>query len=232
MIDHRRVSMVVNGQPVERDVETRRLLVDFLREDLGLLGVHIGCEHGICGTCTVLMNGETIRSCITFAVQADGQEITTVEALNQGGKLHPLQEAFWEQQGLQCGYCTPAMMLRALEILRETPNPTREAVREGLASQLCRCTGYQFIVDAVMDAAQRMQRGTTSGETPAERATPPGQPPGQPRGETEHGPDLDAVATHVAEVSSQEDEIHRMEREGRDLGTITAHPPVEGEQMS
>ena len=261
MIDHRRVSMVVNGQPVERDVETRRLLVDFLREDLGLLGVHIGCEHGICGTCTVLMNGETIRSCITFAVQADGQEITTVEALSQGGTLHPLQEAFWEQQGLQCGYCTPAMMLRALEILRETPNPTREAVREGLASQLCRCTGYQFIVDAVMDAAQRMQRGTTSApggpeaagmrEQPAEAAAGPprggqvprhgpegpGSPtgserPGQPRGETEHGPDLDAVATHVAEASSQEDEIHRMEREGRDLGTITAHPPVEEEQTS
>ena len=117
MIDHGPISMVVNGQRVERDVETRRLLVDLLREDLGLLGVHIGCEHGICGTCTVLMNGETIRSCITFAVQADGQEIMTVEALNQGGKLHPLQEAFWEQQGLQCGYCTPAMMLRALEIL-------------------------------------------------------------------------------------------------------------------
>jgi carbon-monoxide dehydrogenase small subunit len=261
MIDHRRVSMVVNGQPVERDVETRRLLVDFLREDLGLLGVHIGCEHGICGTCTVLMNGETIRSCITFAVQADGQEIMTVEALNQGGKLHPLQEAFWEQQGLQCGYCTPAMMLRALEILRETPNPTREAVREGLASQLCRCTGYQFIVDAVMDAAQRMQRGhagAPSGaeaegmreqpaaaaagppgggygpprETPAERATPVGQPPGQPSGATEHGPDLDAVATHVATAIPQEDEIHRMEREGRDLGTIIAHPPVEEERTS
>ena len=231
MIDHRRVSMVVNGQPVERDVETRRLLVDFLREDLGLLGVHIGCEHGICGTCTVLMNGETIRSCITFAVQADGQEITTVEALSQGGTLHPLQEAFWEQQGLQCGYCTPAMMLRALEILRETPNPTREAVREGLASQLCRCTGYQFIVDAVMDAAQRMQRGH-AGAPGGIEAEGMREQPGQPRGETEHGPDLDAVATHVAEVSSQEDEIHRMEREGRDLGTITAHPPVEEERTS
>jgi carbon-monoxide dehydrogenase small subunit len=286
MIDHRRVSMVVNGQPVERDVETRRLLVDFLREDLGLLGVHIGCEHGICGTCTVLMNGETIRSCITFAVQADGQEIMTVEALNQGGKLHPLQEAFWEQQGLQCGYCTPAMMLRALEILRETPNPTREAVREGLASQLCRCTGYQFIVDAVMDAAQRMQRGQVGapsgaevegmreqpaaaaagaprgGQVPRHGPEGPGplagrspdeggalvagptgsEPPGQPHGATEHGPDLDAVATHVATAMPQGkesllppdggDEIHRMEREGRDLGTITAHPPVEEERTS
>jgi hypothetical protein len=153
------------------------------------------------------------------------------------------------------------MMLRALEILRETPNPTREAVREGLASQLCRCTGYQFIVDAVMDAAQRMQRGhagAPSGaeaegmreqpaaaaagppgggygpprETPAERATPVGQPPGQPSGATEHGPDLDAVATHVATAIPQEDEIHRMEREGRDLGTIIAHPPVEEERTS
>jgi hypothetical protein len=130
------------------------------------------------------------------------------------------------------------MMLRALEILRETPNPTREAVREGLASQLCRCTGYQFIVDAVMDAAQRMQRGTAgvpSGaealqmrEQPAEAAA--GQPPGQPLGATEHGPDLDAVATHVATAMPQEDEIHRMEREGRDLGTITAHPPIEEER--
>jgi hypothetical protein len=153
------------------------------------------------------------------------------------------------------------MMLRALEILRETPNPTREAVREGLASQLCRCTGYQFIVDAVMDAAQRMQRGTMGApsgaeaagmreqpakaaagpprgghvppvETPAEPTTPRGQPPGQPRGATEHGPDLDAVATHVATVMPQEDEIHRMEREGRDLGTITAHPPIEEERTS
>jgi [2Fe-2S] binding domain len=197
--------------------------------------------------------------------------------LSQGGKLHPLQEAFWEQQGLQCGYCTPAMMLRALEILRETPNPTRDAVREGLASQLCRCTGYQFIVDAVMDAAQRMQHGhagapsgeamarareasevprpqggaeaeglgeqpaaagpprgghVSSGETPAEHATTLGQLPGQPRGATEHGPDLDAVATHVATVMPQENEIHRMEREGRDLGTITAHPPVDEERTS
>ncbi len=171
MIDHHRISMVVNGQSVERDVESRRLLVDFLREDLGLLGAHIGCEHGVCGTCTVLMNGETIRSCITFAVQADGQDITTVEALNQGSKLHPLQQAFWDQQGLQCGYCTPAMMLRALELLRDNPNPTREAVREGIASQLCRCTGYQFIVDAVMDAAQRMREqpaAVAAGQSPSE----------------------------------------------------------------
>ena len=110
----------------------------------------------MCGTCTVLMNGETIRSCITFAVQADGQEITTVESL-ANGEMHPLQEAFWEKQGLQCGYCTPGMLLRASEILAENPDPTREEVKAGLASNLCRCTGYAFIVDAVLDAAERMR---------------------------------------------------------------------------
>jgi carbon-monoxide dehydrogenase small subunit len=150
------ISLVVNGQRVDRDVEPRRLLVDFLREDLGLVGAHIGCEHGVCGTCTVLRNGETIRSCITLAVQVDGQELLTVEGLVQDGQLHPIQEAFWDKQGLQCGYCTPGMLLRAKELLDENPNPTREQVREGIASQLCRCTGYQFIIDAVLDAAQRM----------------------------------------------------------------------------
>jgi carbon-monoxide dehydrogenase small subunit len=166
MTDRHPVELVVNGQRVTREVEPRRLLVDFLREDLGLQGAHIGCEHGVCGTCTVLMNGETIRSCITFAVQADGEEITTVEGLSRDGKLHPLQEAFWEKQGLQCGYCTPAMLLRSVELLRENPNPTREAVREGIASQLCRCTGYQYIIDAVLDAAQRMSAGA---EAPPEK---------------------------------------------------------------
>src|ERR1700716_2903942 len=159
MRDRHPVELVVNGQRVKREVESRRLLVDFLREDLGLLGTHIGCEHGVCGTCTVLMNGETIRSCITFAVQADGEEITTVEGLSRDGKLHPVQEAFWEKQGLQCGYCTPAMLLRTVALLRENPNPSREEVREGIASQLCRCTGYQYIIDAVLDAAQRMSTG-------------------------------------------------------------------------
>jgi aerobic-type carbon monoxide dehydrogenase small subunit (CoxS/CutS family) len=165
--DRHRIQLVVNGQTVSAEVEARRLLVDFLREDLGLLGAHIGCEHGVCGTCTVLMNGETIRSCITFAVQADGEEITTVEGLSRDGRLHPIQEAFWDKQGLQCGYCTPAMLLRTLEILRENPNPTREQAREGIASQLCRCTGYQYIVDAVLDAAGRLREeaaATTSRE--------------------------------------------------------------------
>ena len=157
MEERHRISLTVNGIPYQREVEPRRLLVDFLREDLGLTGTHIGCEHGVCGTCTVLMNGESIRSCITLAVQAAGTEILTVEGLATDGKMHPLQEAFWEQQGLQCGYCTPGMLLRSLEFLRENPNPTREQAREAIASNLCRCTGYQFIVDAILDAAQRMR---------------------------------------------------------------------------
>lgn len=157
MSERRRIELVVNGQPVAREVEPRRLLVDFLREDLSLFGAHIGCEHGVCGTCTVLMNGETIRSCIALAVQADGQEITTVEGLSRDGRLHPVQEAFWEKQGLQCGYCTPAMMLRTVEFLRENPSPSRQDARVAISSQLCRCTGYQYIVDAVLDAAERMR---------------------------------------------------------------------------
>ena len=151
------IATTVNGVRYERDVEPRTLLVDFLREDLDLVGTHVGCEHGVCGTCTVLMNGESIRSCIMFAVQADGQEITTVEGLVGNGDMHPLQEAFWENQGLQCGYCTPGMLLRAHEILTENPDPSREEVKEGLASNLCRCTGYAFIVDSVLDAAKRMR---------------------------------------------------------------------------
>jgi aerobic-type carbon monoxide dehydrogenase small subunit (CoxS/CutS family) len=158
-----KVATTVNGIRYERDVEPRLLLVDFLREELDLVGTHVGCEHGVCGTCTVLMGGESIRSCITFAVQADGQEITTVESL-ANGDMHPLQEAFWEQQGLQCGYCTPGMLLRAKEILTANPDPTREQVKEELSSNLCRCTGYAFIIDAVLDAAQRMR---TSGGEPA-----------------------------------------------------------------
>ena len=151
------IATTVYGVRYERDVEPRTLLVDFLREDLDLVGTHIGCEHGVCGTCTVLMNGESIRSCIMFAVQADGQEITTVEGLVANGDMHPLQAAFWEKQGLQCGYCTPGMLLRAHEILTENPDPSREEVKEGLASNLCRCTGYAFIVDSVLDAAKRLR---------------------------------------------------------------------------
>jgi len=156
MTDKTPISLTINGRAHRIAVEPRRTLADAIREDCGQTGTHIGCEHGVCGTCTVLMNGETIRSCITFAVQADGQEITTVESLANGA-MHPLQEAFWEKQGLQCGYCTPGMLLRASEILAENPDPTREEVKAGLASNLCRCTGYAFIVDAVLDAAERMR---------------------------------------------------------------------------
>jgi aerobic-type carbon monoxide dehydrogenase small subunit (CoxS/CutS family) len=165
-VDLRTISLTVNGQPHVAEVEPRRLLVDFLREDLGLPGTHIGCEHGVCGTCTVLLNGASIRSCITLAVQADGADISTVEGLAQmrgagevGGELHPLQDEFSAKQGLQCGYCTPGMLMRACEILAENPDPTPEQVRAAIASNLCRCTGYQFIVEAVIGAAARM-RGT------------------------------------------------------------------------
>ena len=155
--DTRTISLTVNGQPQRYEVEPRRLLVDFLREDLGLTGTHIGCEHGVCGTCTVLLNGASIRSCITLAVQADGASIDTVEGLAQGGEMHPLQDEFSEKQGLQCGYCTPGMLMRACEILAENPDPTAAQVREAIASNLCRCTGYQFIIEAVIAAAARMR---------------------------------------------------------------------------
>jgi len=151
------ISLTVNGRPVAASVEPRRLLVDFLREDLGLIGAHIGCEQGVCGTCTVLLNGASIRSCITFAVQADGAEVSTVEGLAGHGELHPLQDEFSEKQGLQCGYCTPGMLMRACEILAQNPDPTLTQVREAIASNLCRCTGYQFIAEAVLAAAARMR---------------------------------------------------------------------------
>jgi aerobic-type carbon monoxide dehydrogenase small subunit (CoxS/CutS family) len=151
------IRLTVNGEPRVADVEPRRLLVDFLREDLGLTGTHIGCEQGVCGTCTVLLNGASIRSCITLAVQADGGEVSTVEGLAVGGELHPLQDEFSDKQGLQCGYCTPGMLMRAQEILAQNPDPTPEQVRAAIASNLCRCTGYQFITEAVLAAAARMR---------------------------------------------------------------------------
>jgi len=157
MSDRHRIALVVNGNRYEAEVESRRLLVDLLREDLGLVGTHIGCEHGVCGTCTVLMNGESIRSCIVLAVQAKGAEIMTVEGLTRDAQMHPLQDAFWDKQALQCGYCTPGMLMRAYEILQRNPNPSAEEVREGIASNLCRCTGYQFIVEAILAAAERMR---------------------------------------------------------------------------
>ena len=147
------VRLTVNGRPREGRCEPRKLLVDFLREDLGLTGTHVGCEHGICGACTVLVNGEAARSCLMLAVQADGATLTTVEGLMRDGKLHPLQEAFREHHGLQCGFCTPGMLLTALDLLRTNPGPTEDEVREGISAVLCRCTGYHGIVKAVRAAA-------------------------------------------------------------------------------
>jgi carbon-monoxide dehydrogenase small subunit len=156
------ITLTVNGRTAEVSVEPRKLLVDVLREDLGFVGTHVGCEQGVCGTCTILVNGRSIRSCITFAVQADGADIQTVESLADGAEMHPLQEEFWEKQGLQCGYCTPGMLMRCVELLEENPSPTLHEVREGIAGNLCRCTGYQFICEAVVAASERMQADTVS----------------------------------------------------------------------
>jgi aerobic carbon-monoxide dehydrogenase small subunit len=147
------IRMTVNGQPREGRAEPRKLLVDFLREDLGLTGTHVGCEHGVCGACTVIVNGEAARSCLMLAVQANGAELLTVEGLMSDGVLHPLQQAFHEHHGLQCGFCTPGMLLTALDLLRTNPNPTEAEIRHGLSAVLCRCTGYQGIIKAVAAAA-------------------------------------------------------------------------------
>ena len=147
------VHLTVNGARREGRCAPRKLLVDFLREDLGLTGTHVGCEHGICGACTILVDGEAARSCLMLAVQADGAEITTVEGLMKDGVLHPLQEAFRQHHGLQCGFCTPGMLLTALDLLRVKPEPSEADVREGLSAVLCRCTGYHGIIKAVQAAA-------------------------------------------------------------------------------
>jgi carbon-monoxide dehydrogenase small subunit len=149
----RPVRLRVNGRACQAVVEPRRSLADFLREDLGLTGTHVGCEHGVCGACTVLLEGEPVRACLLFAVQCEGAEVTTVEGLAQGETLHPLQQAFWEHHGLQCGFCTPGILLTAKAFLEENPAPTEAEIREAIAGNLCRCTGYQFIVDAIRAAA-------------------------------------------------------------------------------
>jgi carbon-monoxide dehydrogenase small subunit len=153
---YRLVQVTVNGAKYQKHVEVRKLLSDFIREDLELTGTHVGCEHGICGACTVMLNGETTRSCLMFAVQANGASITTVEGLAGDGKLHPIQEAFWENHGLQCGFCTPGFLLTAVELLQRNPKPTEEEVREGISGNICRCTGYQHIIDSVMAASKKM----------------------------------------------------------------------------
>jgi aerobic-type carbon monoxide dehydrogenase small subunit (CoxS/CutS family) len=156
----RTIALTVNGAPVTAEVEARLTLADFLREELDLTGTHLACEHGVCGNCTVLVDGASARSCLMFAVQADGAEITTVEGLAPGEQLHPLQEAFWENHGLQCGFCTPAMLLTSLEFLGTNPSPSEDEIREAISGVLCRCTGYQNIVKSVQVAAGRMR--TTS----------------------------------------------------------------------
>ena len=150
-----RVRVTVNGTTYERNVEPRLLLSDFLRHELGLTGTHVGCEHGVCGMCTILLDGRTARSCLAFAVQADGCQIRTVEGLGTAEALHAIQEAFWEMHGLQCGYCTPAMLMAAVELIEANPNPSREEILETVGGILCRCTGYQTIVEAVELAARR-----------------------------------------------------------------------------
>ena len=159
MGEQRSIRLTVNGTVRTGQVEPRKLLVDFLREDLGLTGTHVGCEHGICGACTILVNGEAARSCLMLAVQADGAELLTVEGLAREGRLHPLQEAFWEHHGLQCGFCTPGMLITAYDLLQTNPTPTEEETRAGLSAVLCRCTGYQGIVRAVQAAAERLRAG-------------------------------------------------------------------------
>jgi len=157
------VALTVNGVRHELHVEPRWLLVDVIRDVLGLTGTHIGCEHGVCGTCTVLVDGETARSCLMFAAGADGAEILTVEGLAGGDGLGPLQEAFREAQGLQCGFCTPGMLMLAHELLRENPAPSEQDIREAMSANLCRCTGYQGIVEAVRLAAARQAAPASTG---------------------------------------------------------------------
>jgi carbon-monoxide dehydrogenase small subunit len=158
------ISLTVNGTARTDDVEPRMLLVHYLRDELGLTGTHVGCETSICGACTVLVDGQAVKSCTTLAVQADGASVTTIEALARDGKLHPVQEGFWECHGLQCGYCTPGMIMTATQILERNPDPTEDEIRHGLEGNLCRCTGYQHIVDAVQHAAKAMKRGAAAGD--------------------------------------------------------------------
>jgi aerobic carbon-monoxide dehydrogenase small subunit len=154
--------VTVNGKSYARLVEARLTLADFLRHELNLTGTHLGCEHGVCGACTVLVNGRSTRSCLMFAVQANGCEVTTVEALAPDGKLSVLQQAFVDNHGLQCGFCTPGMLMTLTELLREKPDPSEQEVREALTGNLCRCTGYAGIVAAALDAAQRLRAGAGS----------------------------------------------------------------------
>ncbi len=152
------VKVTVNNKAYEVQVDTRMILADMLRDELRLTGTHIGCGTGSCGACTVMLNGKTVKSCCVLAADADGQSITTIEGLSTGAhQLHPIQEAFVQHQGLQCGYCTPGMILSSLQLLTENPDPTEDQIRHGIAGNLCRCTGYQFIVESIQAAAKTMK---------------------------------------------------------------------------
>ncbi len=153
------VKVNVNGKEYERSVEARMLLSDFIRHELGLTGTHVGCEHGVCGACTVLFDGQPVRSCLMFAVQANGHEIRTVESLGTPDKMHPLQEAFHEAHGAQCGFCTPGILMTVAPFLESQRKPTREEIREAIGGNICRCTGYEFIINAVELASQKMSAG-------------------------------------------------------------------------
>ena len=159
MADRVRISVTVNGTTYTREVEPRDLLVYFLREELGLTGTHVGCDTSQCGACSVLLDGRAVKSCTLFAVQADGRQLTTIEGLAKDGQLHPLQEAFWNEHGLQCGFCTPGFIMTATALLQRNPRPSEEQIRKGLEGNLCRCTGYANIVKAVQSASAAMAAG-------------------------------------------------------------------------
>jgi carbon-monoxide dehydrogenase small subunit len=164
-----RISVKVNGAQQSHEVEPRQLLVHYLRDVLGLTGTHVGCDTSQCGSCTVMLDGRTVKSCTLFTVQADGSEVLTIEGLASGGKLHPVQQSFWEEHGLQCGFCTPGVILSAVGLLRDDPDPDEQAIRAGIEGNLCRCTGYHNIVKAVQSAAKKLARAPT-GTAPARGA--------------------------------------------------------------
>jgi aerobic carbon-monoxide dehydrogenase small subunit len=170
MPDRVRISVTVNGTSYTRDVEARDLLVYFLREDLGLTGTHVGCDTSQCGACSILLDGRAVKSCTLFAVQVDGRELTTIEGLARDGQLHPLQEAFWNEHGLQCGFCTPGFIMTSVALLAANPRPSEAEIRRGLEGNLCRCTGYANIVKAVQTASQQM---ASVGVAPGLAATAP-----------------------------------------------------------
>jgi carbon-monoxide dehydrogenase small subunit len=165
MAEAQALRLTVNGVAHEARVEPRMTLADFLRHELALTGTHVGCEHGVCGACTVLIDGQTARSCLMLAVQADGAEVTTVEGLSANGELHPIQEAFIEEHGLQCGFCTPGFLMSVQELLRENPSPSDAEIRDVLGGQICRCTGYQSILRAVHTAATKLRAADSAGTT-------------------------------------------------------------------